>query len=51
MATTKAKIRKALKDNEVKFLRLQFVDILGYNKNIEVPVSQFDKALDGESHV
>ncbi|HHO56758.1 MAG TPA: type I glutamate--ammonia ligase [Trueperaceae bacterium] len=48
MATTKAKVRKALKDNEVKFLRLQFVDILGYNKNIEVPVSQFDKALDGE---
>ncbi len=30
------------------FLRLQFTDILGINKNVEVPRSQFDKALDGE---
>ncbi len=48
MAKTKAQIKKLLADNDVKFLRLQFVDILGYNKNIEVPVSQFQKALDGE---
>ena len=33
---------------EVNFLRLQFTDILGVNKNVEVPASQFDKALDGE---
>ena len=32
----------------VDFLRLQFTDILGINKNVEVPRSQFDKALDGE---
>ncbi|MDQ2669676.1 MAG: type I glutamate--ammonia ligase [Gemmatimonadota bacterium] len=32
----------------VDFLRLQFTDILGVNKNVEVPASQFDKALDGE---
>jgi glutamine synthetase len=32
----------------VDFLRLQFTDILGVNKNVEVPRSQFDKALDGE---
>jgi glutamine synthetase len=32
----------------VDFLRLQFTDILGVNKNVEVPHSQFDKALDGE---
>ena len=31
----------------VDFLRLQFTDILGINKNVEVPPSQFDKALDG----
>ncbi len=32
----------------VDFLRLQFTDILGVNKSVEVPPSQFDKALDGE---
>lgn len=33
---------------QVDFLRLQFTDILGINKNVEVPRSQFGKALDGE---
>ena len=32
----------------VRFLRLQFTDITGVNKNVEVPASQFQKALDGE---
>jgi glutamine synthetase len=32
----------------VDFLRLQFTDILGVNKNVEVPRSQFQKALDGQ---
>ena len=48
MATTAAEIKKSLKSENVKFLRLQFTDILGQNKNIELPTSQFDKALDGE---
>lgn len=33
---------------EVDFLRLQFTDVLGANKNVEVPRSQFAKALEGE---
>jgi glutamine synthetase len=33
---------------EIRFLRLQFTDILGTNKNVEVPRGQFEKALDGE---
>ena len=33
---------------QVDFLRLQFTDILGVNKNVELPRSQFAKALDGE---
>ncbi len=37
-----------LRENDVKFLRLQFTDIHGRNKNVEVPTSQFSKALDGE---
>ncbi len=34
--------------NNVRFLRLQFTDILGVNKNVEIPRSQFDKALAGD---
>jgi glutamine synthetase len=33
---------------QVRFLRLQFTDILGVNKNVEVPTSQFQKALAGD---
>jgi glutamine synthetase len=32
----------------VRFLRLQFTDILGVNKNVEVPASRFAEALAGE---
>ena len=34
--------------HDVRFLRLQFTDILGINKNVELPASQFGKALDGD---
>ena len=37
-----------LKEEKVKYLRLQFTDIMGVNKNVEVPTSQFEKALDGQ---
>ena len=33
---------------DVRFLRLQFTDIMGVNKNVEVPRSQFEKAIDGQ---
>ncbi|MFO8148799.1 MAG: glutamine synthetase, partial [Trueperaceae bacterium] len=45
---TRADVAARLKEENVRFLRLQFSDILGMNKNVEVPTSQFDKALDGE---
>ena len=48
MATSKSDIQKTLESEDVKFLRLQFTDIMGHNKNVEVPASQFEKALDGE---
>jgi len=41
-------ILKLSGDLAVDFLRLQFTDITGINKNVEVPRSQFEKALDGE---
>src|SRR5215210_4146889 len=34
--------------HDVRFLRLQFTDILGVNKNVEIPRSQFEKALAGD---
>src|SRR5687768_14579135 len=33
---------------DVRFLRLQFTDILGVNKHVEIPASQFEKALGGD---
>ncbi len=48
MSITKADIQQRLREEDVRFLRLQFTDILGHNKNVEVPASQFEKALDGE---
>src|SRR5947209_4863786 len=41
-------IRELATANNVRFLRLQFTDILGVNKNVELPSSQFEKALAGD---
>jgi len=36
------------KQERVRFLRLQFTDIQGSIKNVEVPEHQFKRALDGQ---
>lgn len=41
-------VLQVLRDQEVRFLRLQFTDITGAVKNVEVPASQFEKALAGD---
>jgi glutamine synthetase len=46
-ASAKDVLDLAAKHN-VRFLRLQFTDILGVNKNVEIPRSQFEKALAGD---
>src|SRR5688572_24071678 len=43
----KAKILERAEREKVKFMRLQFTDILGVIKNVEVPDRQFEEALDG----
>lgn len=48
MANSRAEILKSLRAEGVRFMRLQFTDILGVTKNVELPASQFEKALDGE---
>ncbi|MFD1928594.1 type I glutamate--ammonia ligase [Sporosarcina siberiensis] len=45
---TKEDIRKFVKEENVNFIRLQFTDILGMNKNVEIPISQLEKALDNK---
>ncbi|WP_427138646.1 type I glutamate--ammonia ligase [Psychrobacillus psychrodurans] len=45
---TKEDIKKFVQEHEVNFIRLQFTDILGTIKNVEIPVSQLDKALDNK---
>jgi glutamine synthetase len=37
-----------LHEQDIRFLRLQFTDILGVIKNVEIPRSQFAKALAGD---
>jgi glutamine synthetase len=45
---TGADILELAEAHQVRFLRLQFTDILGVIKNVEVPASQFRKALKGD---
>jgi glutamine synthetase len=46
-ASAKDILELARKHN-VRSMRLQFTDILGINKNVEIPASQFAKALAGD---
>ena len=45
---TSTDILKILKEEKVDFLQMQFIDIFGINKVVELPSSQFKKALNGE---
>ncbi len=44
----KNRIMEIVKEKDVKFIRLQFTDVPGTLKNMAIPVSQLEKALDGE---
>ena len=44
----KASIISKCKELDVRFIRLQFTDILGVVKNVAIPVSQLEKALSNE---
>src|SRR5699024_2423011 len=45
---TREKIISIAKEVNVRFISLQFSDMLGTIKNVEVPFSQIDEALDGQ---
>ncbi|MBO9600330.1 MAG: type I glutamate--ammonia ligase, partial [Cohnella sp.] len=41
-------ILRIAKEQNVRFIRLQFTDLLGSIKNVEIPLSQLEKALDNK---
>ena len=45
---TREDIVRLSQEENVKFIRLQFTDILGTIKNVEIPISQLEKALDNK---
>ncbi|GAK11008.1 LOW QUALITY PROTEIN: glutamine synthetase type I [Geomicrobium sp. JCM 19039] len=45
---TREDIARLAKEENVKFIRLQFTDLQGTIKNVEIPVDQLEKALDNE---
>ena len=45
---TKEDIIRIVKEEHIQFVRMQFVDIFGQLKNVTVPASQIDKAVNGQ---
>ncbi|MUK90731.1 type I glutamate--ammonia ligase [Ornithinibacillus sp. L9] len=48
MSYTKEEVLKRIEEENVRFIRLQFTDMLGTIKNVEIPLSQLEKALDNK---
>lgn len=44
---TKEMILKKVEELKIRFVRLKFTDIMGIPKNVEIPVRDLEKALDG----
>ncbi|WP_102346853.1 type I glutamate--ammonia ligase [Bacillus sp. Marseille-P3661] len=45
---SKEDIKQMAKEQNVRFIRLQFTDLLGIIKNVEIPIGQLDKALNNQ---
>ena len=45
---TREEILKICDEEGIRYLRLQFMDMMGANKSVEIPRAQFEMALDGE---
>ncbi len=45
---TREDILRIAKEENVRFIRLQFTDLMGIIKNVEIPFSQLEKALDNK---
>lgn len=45
---TREAILEAVRRQNIRFIRLQFTDIMGVVKNVAIPVSQIEKAMDND---
>lgn len=45
---TRDEIMRTIEEENIHYFRLQFVDIFGFMKNVAIPRSQVEKALDGQ---
>jgi len=45
---TRDEVMERVRELDVRFIRLQFTDILGVIKNVDIPAEQLPKALDGQ---
>ena len=48
MSYTKEDIIRIVKEEDVKFIRLQFTDIFGQLKNVAITASQIEKAVNNQ---
>ena len=46
-AVNKREVLRVAKERGVRFVRLSFVDILGISKNVTIPVSELERAIEG----
>ncbi len=46
-AVTKRDVLRLAKERDVAFVRLSFADILGVSKNVAIPVTELERALEG----
>jgi glutamine synthetase len=48
MSYTKEDIIRRVKEEDIKFIRLQFTDIFGQLKNVAITAAQIEKALNNQ---
>ena len=48
MSYTKEEILQIVQEEEIEFIRMQFVDIFGQLKNVSITASQIQKALNNQ---
>ena len=48
MGYTKEDIIRIVKEEEIEFIRMQFVDIFGQLKNVAIMASQIEKAVNNQ---
>jgi glutamine synthetase len=45
---TNEDIKRIIEENDIKFIKLQFVDMNGHVKNLSIPASHIDRALNND---